>query len=87
MKKTWMGTLEVVTYREMAACCLEGPGLKKSSEMNHMGVERILLLARKLDPNVIRGNVKKVVRRCVRYQSIDAAPIVHEAGEIQVKHA
>ena len=52
--------------------------------MHHVGVERTLFLARKVDPGVARGSVQRVVRGCERCQSIDPAPVVHTRGEIGV---
>jgi len=53
--------------------------------MHHMGVDKTLYLARKVSHEVPRGIVQQVVRRCVRCQSIDPSPRVHEPGELQVK--
>ncbi|KAF2348572.1 Integrase catalytic core [Trinorchestia longiramus] len=52
---------------------------------HHVGVGRTLYLARKMDPNVSREDVKRVVRSCERCQSIDPAPLKHEPGEVSVK--
>ena len=52
--------------------------------MHHMGVDRMLFLARKVIPNINREEVRQIVRTCNRCQSIDPALSVHEAGEIQV---
>ena len=49
-----------------------------------MGVDRTLFLARKIDPDITREAVKRVVQNCERCQSIDPAPIVHKSGVLQV---
>lgn len=73
-----MGALEAETSREVAACCLECLELKECHEKHHMRVDRKLFLARK--------NVKKVVRSCIRCQSIVTTLTVHDVEEIRVKH-
>ena len=50
--------------------------------MHHMGVERTLYLVRKVDPHIKREEVQKVVKNCVRCQSIDSSPNIHDPGEI-----
>ena len=50
--------------------------------MHHMGVERMLYLVRKVDPHIKREEVQKVVKNCVRRQSIDPAQNIHDPGEI-----
>ena len=52
---------------------------------HHMGVDRTLFLAQKLDPSVKRSQVKNVVRQCGECQSIDPAPSRHEAGVLEVE--
>lgn len=52
--------------------------------MHHMGVDRTLFLARKVDPSVTREAVRQVVRSCKRCQSIDPTLSVHESGEVRV---
>ena len=65
-------------------CCAAGFNLKDMHNTHHMGVERSLFLARRLDPTVSKEDVKKVVRECEQCQKIDPAPTVHEAGELYV---
>ena len=50
--------------------------------MHHMGVERTLYLVQKVDPHIKQEEVQKVVKKCVRCQSIDPAPNLHDPGEI-----
>ena len=51
--------------------------------MHHMGGgERTLYLVRKVDPHIKREEVQKVVKNCVRCQSIDPVPNIHDPGEI-----
>ena len=49
-----------------------------------MEVERTLYLARKLDLDVSRESVKKVVRSCLRCQCIDPVPTTYSCGEISI---
>ena len=56
--------------------------VKAMHDRHHMGVERTLFLARKVDPAVTKECVREVVRRCPRCQSIDPAPVVHEGGDL-----
>ena len=53
-------------------------------EMHHLGVDRSLYLARKVDPAVTRQSVQRVVKGCEQCQRIDPAPAVHEGEEIWV---
>ena len=41
-------------------------------------------MTRKVDPTIIKENIRQVVRQCNRYQSIGPAPSVHESGEIRM---
>ena len=49
---------------------------------HHVGVDRTLYLARKIDPSVTKVGVQKVVKCCERCQSIDPAPAVHKRGKL-----
>lgn len=81
VKRAWLGVLQ---EEETEACCVGMPNVKELHQMHHMGIDRTLYVARKVDPGVTRDKVKQVVRHCERCQSIDPAPIVHEVGEISV---
>ena len=50
----------------------------------HTGVDRSLYLARRVDPNITRKDVKKFVGGCIECQSIDPAPSKHEVGNLSV---
>lgn len=54
--------------------------------MHHMGVDRTLFVARRVDPTVTREKVRQVVRECDRCQVIDPAPRVHEPGSLRVEN-
>lgn len=84
VKKAWLGTPED-TSKEALVCCTGVTSVEDLHQMHHMGVERTLFVARKVDPTVSRDEVRQVVRHCSRCQSIDPAPVVHEAGTIRVK--
>ena len=62
---------------EAELCCMGVPNVRKLCQMHHMGVDRILFVARKVDPAVTREKVRQVVRQCDRDS-------VHETGEIRV---
>ena len=47
-------------------------------------VERTLYLAQKMDPPVIKTDVKKVVKCYAKCHSIDPAPVIHKKGEIGI---
>ena len=53
----------------------------------HMGVDRTLQLARRLDPQIEKTEVQKHVRACIKCQSIDPAPVKHERGHLSVEKA
>ena len=58
--------------------------LSELHNCHHMGVDRTLYLARKIDPEVTRGDVKRVVQSCERCQTIDPSPVIHDVGEVSV---
>ena len=64
--------------------CAGGIELKEGHDAHHMGVERTLFLARKVDPAVTKEEVKKIVQSCEQCQSINPAPVVHEKGTVHV---
>ena len=51
---------------------------------HHMGVDRTLYLARKLDPEASRKDVQQTVERCKACQSINPAPSRHVEGSLHV---
>lgn len=84
VKKAWLGIPED-TSEEAKVCCAGVPSVEDLHRMHHMGVDRTLFVARKVDPAVSRDKVRQVVRHCGKCQSIDPAPVTHEAGELHVK--
>ena len=46
--------------------CSAGVSLKNVNNLNYMGVENTIFLARKRNPKISRKSAKKVVRSCVR---------------------
>ena len=81
MKKSW---LSAGKDGEEDGICAGAVNLREMHEMHHLGVDRSLYLARKVDPVVTRQSVQRVVKGCERCQRIDPAPAVHEGGEIWV---
>ena len=75
-EKQWL-----VEKEEVPVCCLGIGELEELHGIHHMGVERTIYSARKVDPHIKR-EVQKVVKNCVRCQSIDPAPNIHDSGEI-----
>ena len=69
---------------EAELCCVGVPSVRELHQMHHMGVDRSLFVAGKVDPAITRKKVRQVVRQCDRCQSIDPATCVHESGEIRV---
>ena len=85
VKKEWLMVPEDVSAQSQSPVCCTGVlNIKELRGMHHMGVDRTLFLARKVDPMVTREAVRRVVSGCERCQSIDPAPVVHERGEIHV---
>ena len=82
VKKQW---LKVAVVDEEETCCVSANvDLRQMHNMHHMGVDRTLYLAHKVDPATTRDAVKRVVASCQQCQSIDPAPVTHQAGEISV---
>ncbi|XP_035828301.1 uncharacterized protein LOC101862068 [Aplysia californica] len=87
VKKEWLSTGGYGMEEgepEPCVCATGHLDLKDLHDMHHMGVDRTLYLARKVLPETSRADVKKVVQACEQCQSIDPAPVVHEAGNLDV---
>ena len=67
-------------------CCAVGEGnqLQQLHDMHHFGVERTLFLAKKIDPNITKSDVEKVVKECERCRRIDPSPMTGIGGELSV---
>ncbi|XP_014775525.1 uncharacterized protein LOC106872883 [Octopus bimaculoides] len=74
VKRAWLEEPEEARKGIAAACRLGDSELKELHAMYHLGVDRTLYLAKMIDADVTRRNVKKVVTKCDRCQSIDPAP-------------
>ncbi|KAK3888319.1 hypothetical protein Pcinc_007609 [Petrolisthes cinctipes] len=83
VKKGWLGVPQE-EEDEAKLCCVGDPSVRELHQMYHMGVDRTLFVAWKVDPAITREKVRQVVRQCDRCQSIDPAPSVHESGKIRV---
>ena len=81
VKKSW---LSAGKEGEENGVCAGALSLREMHEMHHLGVDRSLYLARKVDPTVTRQSVQRVVKRYERCQRIDPAPMVREGGKIWV---
>lgn len=84
VKKAWLGVPKEENEAEL--CCVGVPSVKALHQMHHMGVDRTLFVARRVDPTVTREKVRQVVRECDRCQVIDPAPRVHEPGSLRVEN-
>ena len=78
---TWIKKKWLVEKEEVPVCCLGIGELEELHGMHHMGVVRTYLV-RKADPHIKREEVQKVIKNCIRCQSIDPAPNIHDPGEI-----
>ena len=83
VKKAWLGVPKE-EENETELCCVGVPSVKELHQMHHMGIDRTLFVARRVDPAVTREKVRQVVRECDRCQGIDPAPVMHEPGRIRV---
>lgn len=83
VKKSWLVSNEVEPTHLCAGAVVD---LAELHNKHHMGIDRTLYLAKKLDPEVSRESVRKVVQCCDRCQSIDPAPVVHKGGEVSVEN-
>lgn len=84
VKKAWLTDVEG-DQNEGPTVCAGAIDLEKVHNMHHVGVDRTLFLTWKINPNVPRRLVQKVVSGYEMCQSIDPAPVVHNKGEIGVK--
>ena len=73
--------------RQETACiaCETSADVRESHNQHHMGIDRSLFLARKIEPSITRDAVKRVVQTCERCQSIDPAPVSHTEGRLGVE--
>ena len=69
---------------ETPAACMSVEEVRSMHRQHHMGVERTWFLAKKVDPDVSKDTVKRVVRQCEPCQSIDPAPARHAEGKLHV---
>ncbi|XP_076036043.1 uncharacterized protein LOC143021997 [Oratosquilla oratoria] len=84
VKKSWLKAKE--EQEEKLEMCAAGSfRAKELHETHHLGVDRSLFLARKVNPNISREEVRHAVRACARCQSINPAPRPHSAGELCVE--
>lgn len=84
VNKSWIKA-KVPDSEEEVCCVSANIDLRQMHNMHHMGVDRSLYLAHKVDPTIAKEAVRKVVQSYQQCQSIDPAPGTHHAGEISVK--
>ncbi|XP_076049685.1 uncharacterized protein LOC143030423 [Oratosquilla oratoria] len=81
VKKNWLNVKEEHDKEKLEVCAAGSPlRAKELHETHHLGADRSLFLARKVDSNISREEVRQTVRACARCQSIDPAPRPHLAG-------
>ena len=61
-----------------------GEDLKDQHNIHHFGKERMLYLARKVNPNHMMEAVQEMVKQCKECQSIDPVPTRHEKRELHI---
>ncbi|XP_076056355.1 uncharacterized protein LOC143034304 [Oratosquilla oratoria] len=84
VKKSWLKAKE--EQEEKLEMCGAGSfRAKELHETHHLGVDRSLFLARKVNPNISREEGRHAVRACARCQFINPAPRPHSAGELCVE--
>ncbi|XP_029642717.1 uncharacterized protein LOC115217217 [Octopus sinensis] len=86
VKRAWLEDPEEAQKGIATACRLDDSKLKRLHAMHHLRVDKTLYLAKKIDADVTRRNIRKVVGRCDRCQYIDFAPCGHEQGNLSVEH-
>ena len=64
--------------------CCGGLDLTEMHKRHHIGADRTLYPATKMDPTVTKKEVQAVVKCCERCQSIDPAPVMHKKSEIGI---
>ncbi|XP_076056330.1 uncharacterized protein LOC143034280 [Oratosquilla oratoria] len=77
VKKSWLRVPEEQDEEKVEVCTAGSLCAKELHGTYHLGVDRLLFLARKVYPNITREEVLRAVRACVRCQSIDPAPRPH----------
>ena len=82
VRKEWL-KFEKDAQNSSNICC-SSLDIAEVHNKHHMGVDRTLHIARKIDPMITKAEVKKVVKRCERCQTIDPAPVTHSKGEIGI---
>lgn len=79
VKKAWLQE-----GKSICSICCAGEEVKELHDMHHFGQERTLFLAREVNPEITKEEVREVVENCGECQSIDPRPSRHEAGELHV---
>lgn len=83
VKKMWKDWVKTNEHNE-PVCAAAGVSLKDLHNQHHFGVERSWFLAKQVDANITKEQVKAVVRNCEECQSIDPSPVAHSGGELGV---
>ena len=81
IRKRWM-----MQEGDIGCVGLDHGKLKELHGEHHMGIDRSLFLARRVDKGVWKETMKKVVQECVQCQSIDPAPSTHDPGDLEVEN-
>ena len=77
--RSWLQELNLMNEQVSAATQI---ALEQQHQKHHFGVERTLYLARQVDPEITRSEVERVVKECMRCNSIDPAPMKWNSGHL-----
>lgn len=66
MKRHWLETVEDIPSGVAMVCQLGSTKLRRLHNRYKMGVDRTLFLARTVDLDVIRVNIRRIVENCSR---------------------
>lgn len=83
VRKVWRESVKS-SHRERLGCAAVELSARELHEQHHFGVERSWYLARLVNPNVTKEEMRAVVRSCGQCQSIDPSPVKHVGGELGI---
>lgn len=83
VRKVWKESVKS-SQRERLSCVAVGLSARDLHDQHHFGVERSWYLARLVDPNITKEEMRTVVKSCEQCQSIDPSPVKHVSGELGV---
>ena len=85
VKRKWLQAAKEALGRCCAATKVDlKSAVRRVHNQHHLGIERTLFLAKKMDPEVSKALVTKIVEECPQCASIDPAPVRWESGSLDV---